>query len=651
MQLAADEAGISLSSLTNDVQTMNRELTRAGEGGPVDDALKALGLSAKELLDLDIDERLAVIADRMLELGYSSGQATAVLQDFGVRIREMALLMVQGGSAIRAARSDIQDYGLALNAVDSERIEHANDQISRLSIISERFGQQLALVVVPALGDMAEAFTNSMREGGLLRNVIDGFANNLKRFSVYMGTFVTLVGVRLVGAMASAVIATGSLAAAFVTLKGAMIRTGIGAFVVLIGELTYRLGFASAEVGSLAAAQQTAQETADAAARSEEALDHALAGVAAGAKITAAEVLALARAHETNAKAAVAAAQAEMVARRVGFMDVTGYDQNSGESFDTFMEGVRERAAAGRPSAQRMLDNWESGLTNINDLQEMVIEAEKKIAALGGSSNIGDGGAEILPADPVEIAEQQATALQGLLDRIDPARGAVRGLAEDTATLDAALASETITLQEYSEAIAALPGLYDAVETAGGGAARSTNEVEEALAAAADAAEETKTAVDGLGGTFASTFADILTDTTSVIGGLAQLAAQLGKMALMKGLEGLFGNLLDGLSGGGAGLASLFGFNANGTDNWQGGLTMVGERGPELANLPTGTQIFNAQKSAQMLSAPAATAPEIKVVPKIINLFDMSLIGEYMAGPDGESIILNHMARNGVAGA
>lgn len=39
------------------------------------------------------------------------------------------------------------------------------------------------------------------------------------------------------------------------------------------------------------------------------------------------------------------------------------------------------------------------------------------------------------------------------------------------------------------------------------------------------------------------------------------------------------------------------GFNAAGTQNWRGGLTWVGEAGPELVSLPRGSQIYNAQDS------------------------------------------------------
>jgi hypothetical protein len=41
----------------------------------------------------------------------------------------------------------------------------------------------------------------------------------------------------------------------------------------------------------------------------------------------------------------------------------------------------------------------------------------------------------------------------------------------------------------------------------------------------------------------------------------------------------------------------VYGHNAGGTENWRGGLTWVGEAGPELALLPKGTQIMSNQES------------------------------------------------------
>jgi hypothetical protein len=43
-----------------------------------------------------------------------------------------------------------------------------------------------------------------------------------------------------------------------------------------------------------------------------------------------------------------------------------------------------------------------------------------------------------------------------------------------------------------------------------------------------------------------------------------------------------------------------YNYNATGNDNWRGGLTWVGEAGPELVSLPGGTQILNAQDSRNL---------------------------------------------------
>lgn len=44
-------------------------------------------------------------------------------------------------------------------------------------------------------------------------------------------------------------------------------------------------------------------------------------------------------------------------------------------------------------------------------------------------------------------------------------------------------------------------------------------------------------------------------------------------------------------------------YNAAGDENWRGGLTWVGEGGPELVRLPRGSQIYSSQESSQMAAA------------------------------------------------
>lgn len=58
-----------------------------------------------------------------------------------------------------------------------------------------------------------------------------------------------------------------------------------------------------------------------------------------------------------------------------------------------------------------------------------------------------------------------------------------------------------------------------------------------------------------------------------------------------------------GLFGFGGGDGGGVGSNAEGTNNWRGGPTWVGERGPELIDLPRGTRILPNKESVHLASS------------------------------------------------
>jgi phage-related protein len=54
---------------------------------------------------------------------------------------------------------------------------------------------------------------------------------------------------------------------------------------------------------------------------------------------------------------------------------------------------------------------------------------------------------------------------------------------------------------------------------------------------------------------------------------------------------------------------------AQGTSNFQGGMALVGEQGPELVNLPRGSKVFTASQTRQIAASGigSAGAPEVRV--------------------------------------
>lgn len=184
LTLAGEEAGIASGEMISSMQNMARELSKAASlGGPAAQMLEALGLSAQELSDLDVDDRLAVIADRAKSLGLSAGQAAQLLQSMGVESRGMAAMMINGGDAIREAGEAVKSFGLSVSQEAAAGIEAANDAVGRMSLVMEGLRNKLAVAVAPALLTASIAFQDIAKQGGPLQESIDRVADSVSRLA------------------------------------------------------------------------------------------------------------------------------------------------------------------------------------------------------------------------------------------------------------------------------------------------------------------------------------------------------------------------------------------------------------------------------------------------------------------------------------
>lgn len=183
LQLAASDAGVESGQLGASMQMLNARLAEAARGtGTAAATMERLGLSASELLNLDIDDRMAVIADRMRELRFTSAQAQDALAQLGIRNRQLALLFTQGGDAIRDARNEVRDFGLEISQVDARQVEIANDAFSRVGLVVEGVRQQLAIELSSALLGVSQAFTDVVKEAGGLDVAVRQAVDSSVRF-------------------------------------------------------------------------------------------------------------------------------------------------------------------------------------------------------------------------------------------------------------------------------------------------------------------------------------------------------------------------------------------------------------------------------------------------------------------------------------
>ena len=98
--------------------------------------------------------------------------------------------------------------------------------------MSEVFG-----TLQPVMQGIASAFASV---GEIARDAAELIVNNIDRIIVIAGTAAALFAGKWVAGFVAARAATFSLSAALVTLRGALIKTGIGALIVAAGELVFR---------------------------------------------------------------------------------------------------------------------------------------------------------------------------------------------------------------------------------------------------------------------------------------------------------------------------------------------------------------------------------------------------------------------------
>jgi len=235
---AADLAGVSQGEVEQATIMMTKSLSQAAQGtGPAVKALQQLHLSAEDLSKMTVDKKISTIKDAITKFIPASQQAAVAAQIFGARA---GLIFSRIDSAtLRQATQDVRDFGVAVSEKDAAKVQRTNDALSRMGLLWRGISNQLAVAAAPALEAVANAMAAFGKTTGPLGRAIKGLFNHIGEIATIAGTFAAVLGGRLVVSLASAVLGIRGVSLSLAVLRGALIRTGIGALIVGAGELIY----------------------------------------------------------------------------------------------------------------------------------------------------------------------------------------------------------------------------------------------------------------------------------------------------------------------------------------------------------------------------------------------------------------------------
>lgn len=243
-----------LADILKDVNDRVGDFLQTG-GGPMADFFESvapkIGVTADQFARLSGPEALQLYIDTLERAGLSQQEMTFYLEAMASDATRLLPLLRGGGAEMARLGDQASSLGAVLDGDALSALRRTEVAVGTVSLVFEGLRNRIAVTVAPSLEALASAFVALASDGGILRRAIDTLGENLGRLTTYAGTFSAFMAGRWVAGLAAAALSVRGLATALVLLRGALIRTGIGALIVGAGELVYQFSTLVARVGGV----------------------------------------------------------------------------------------------------------------------------------------------------------------------------------------------------------------------------------------------------------------------------------------------------------------------------------------------------------------------------------------------------------------
>ncbi|ARU02427.1 phage tail tape measure C-terminal domain-containing protein [Yoonia vestfoldensis] len=242
---ASATVGIEQEKLADILKDMN---DRVGDflqtgGGPMADFFENIaprvGVTADQFARLSGPEALQLYVSSLEKAGVSQQEMTFYLEAMASDTTRLIPLLQNGGAEMTRLGMQAQALGAVLDADAIAAMRRAELALVSIGQVFTGVRNRIAVALAPSLEAIANSFVALASATSPISQAFDAVLSNLDRLAVYAGTFATFLAGRWVAAMAVAALSVRGLATTLVVLRGALIRTGIGALIVGAGELVY----------------------------------------------------------------------------------------------------------------------------------------------------------------------------------------------------------------------------------------------------------------------------------------------------------------------------------------------------------------------------------------------------------------------------
>ncbi|MDV7271862.1 phage tail tape measure C-terminal domain-containing protein [Thioclava sp. A2] len=231
-----------LADILKDVNDRAGDFLQTG-GGPMADFFEHIaprvGVTADQFARLSGPEALQLYVSSLERAGVSQQEMTFYLEAMASDATRLIPILQNGGAEMTRLGAQAQALGAVLDADAIAAMRRSELALVSIGQVFTGVRNRIAVALAPTLEAAANAFVALASSTSPIAQAFDAVLANLDRLAVYAGTFATFLAGRWVATMAAVALSVRGLATTLVVLKGALIRTGIGALIVGAGELVY----------------------------------------------------------------------------------------------------------------------------------------------------------------------------------------------------------------------------------------------------------------------------------------------------------------------------------------------------------------------------------------------------------------------------
>jgi len=174
---AAKQSGVAVNTFDMGIQRMVRRVSEAAHGtGEAQDAIKELGLDAKQLGQLGTREQFYAIADAMQQVQKQSDRVRLSFKLFDSEGVALVNTLRGGSDALDEFQRDAERLGITFSRIDAGKIEAANDAIDRLRKVLGGAAQVLAVQLAPFVKVLSDKIVQVAVDGNYMgESVVNAF--------------------------------------------------------------------------------------------------------------------------------------------------------------------------------------------------------------------------------------------------------------------------------------------------------------------------------------------------------------------------------------------------------------------------------------------------------------------------------------------